>query len=420
MDRPRRGRNEFLLLLAGAKGTYYGGGKLSSLISKNSREVAVYALFSNRAYDELYHYIMNMKFPFAQMNRYILAGMASCLIAKEKKRALNLARQLVPKNVPEICRILVLLIEGHIALEENNLFKAKEWIQKGLSELSVKFNFSVFALTYKIFQEVLLESEKVTLSKLFSVAKYKDPKYFESVSDIKDIKRLQRFLELKGIDTGTLEREYIRKNPLTQKAELLKYFERHREDKDTLKYVLERRVCKELEELAKELGIMKGCVEEKQTEKEWMKEFTVPPRSSLPVKKRKKARTAKRKRNPAKIGLPGFDVDETLDDDIDLYDSSEGSEVDLEEMERALQEIERQRIEQIEMLEKKEADQKYPLEDRIKDIIEEDNTTEEDRIIEGDTIDDDLIQGGTIGEDSLQDDIAGGDTIGRRHSRREL
>ncbi|KAI5129096.1 hypothetical protein NEPAR04_1297 [Nematocida parisii] len=267
----------FTTLLALANGVDCGKNKISSLLIRWNRDACMSSLFQAKRYDELYSCVFNQLKSGSNFYKRILAGIAGCIQNKDIKSAFIIARENITDKAPYPCIILSMIIEGHMYLNENNIYKAKPWVEKALECLEKQFSYGLFILIYTVQKEVLFEEEEGALFKSLSVINLNNPKYFEVIEDIKDIKKLEEFLASKNLLHSTLRRLYILKNPLLNKKDLLKYFEEVPKDKECLKYVLERRICKELIPLAEKLGIFCGDVKDKQEEKQWMAPFRALP-----------------------------------------------------------------------------------------------------------------------------------------------
>ncbi|OAG33464.1 hypothetical protein NEIG_01962 [Nematocida sp. ERTm5] len=267
----------FTTLLALANGVDCGKNKISSLLIRWNRDACMSSLFRAKRYDELYSCVFNQLKSGSNFYKRILAGIAGCIQNKDIKSAFIIARENITNKAPYPCIILSMIIEGHMYLNENNVYKARPWVEKALECLEKQFSYGLFILVYTVQKEVLFEEEEGALFKSLSVINLNNPKYFEVIEDIKDIKRLEEFLASKNLPHSTLRRLYILKNPLLNKKDLLKYFEDVPGDKECLKYVLERRICKELIPLAEKLGIFCDDVKDKQEEKQWMAPFRTFP-----------------------------------------------------------------------------------------------------------------------------------------------
>ncbi|KAH9385323.1 uncharacterized protein NEMAJ01_0219 [Nematocida major] len=292
-DKKKERKKGFLLLLTAITGWSYGKRKLAPALMGYSREVAVSALFHSGAFDELYQFVLSLKYPypFSNTDRYALAGMAALLHVGEKEKAFRIAKNLATDASMECIKTMALLIEGHICMEKDSAEMCEKWAERALQELSRKFNFSIFILLFRAFQEVLKAPKDEVISGLLSIVRHTETAYIMNVSDIKDIKRLKQFLALHGLPEGELDRIYVLKNPLMKKESLLAYFEKNPGDSETLKHVLERRVCPELHGLAEKLGIMEGLVREKQGDTPWLPIFCAKPRTHTVKRKAAKRRT---------------------------------------------------------------------------------------------------------------------------------
>ncbi|KAI5190562.1 hypothetical protein NEMIN01_1100 [Nematocida minor] len=290
----------FVHHLAALGGLSYGKGKMAKAMCKWSREIAASALYQNKCYSELLECVGIKGFLSIHTVKYILVNIAVSLKVNQKTRALEIVNEYkdVEECPRELLRSLSVLIEGHMHFESRSLSGCKEWLVKRAYEhLKNKFDFSVFILAYRVLVEVLMESDSVAIHRLLAVADYNNLAYIKTAEDIKDIKKLEKFLSMKGLNSGILERTYIQMNPLIKKEELLKYFENNPADTETLQVVLERRVVRELEQTARDQGIMKNAVEEKQMEKEWV----IPTEPSKRVKTEEERKRVKRRIKTYKI-----------------------------------------------------------------------------------------------------------------------
>ncbi|KFG25943.1 uncharacterized protein NESG_01932 [Nematocida ausubeli] len=272
----RSNYKKFLSILSLAKGLDYGQNKLSKLIMKSNRGVALTALFQAQEFNELYRDTMAIPKTGSGLYRCALGAIAASIYNKELRQAHRLAEHFISADAPTTCQILLLVIEGHIYLTNKqnlNMLKCKAWSKRVLEELKDQFSYGLFILAYKVHMEVLLDTEDETLFKLFSVVKCADPEYFSVLEDIKDIRKLENFLRLKNLPHENMKKIYILKNPLTNKTDLLDYFQENPTDKETLQYVMERRVFPELVKLATDLGIMEGDVKDKQIPRPWIYPF---------------------------------------------------------------------------------------------------------------------------------------------------
>lgn len=191
-------------------------------------------------------------------SRHILPLVAVLLMERKVEAALEeiaaYLGRVVSERCPQVAKVGMLL-EGHVYLEQGNLTGSRAWVKGALEYLGGRFDFDVFALAVKVSTDVLQETVERAEAKVLREVAYEDEAYLAKTANPRDVQLLERVLRRKQLETAVVERHYLKRNPYTQKDTIVKYFHAHPKDKETLRYVMERRRLPMLKQLALELRV---------------------------------------------------------------------------------------------------------------------------------------------------------------------
>jgi len=195
-----------------------------------------------------------------------------CLQNRDRKKALRVVERHIGERAavhPWFCKLKV-LIEGHIYHSTRNEERAAKWVESAKAYLSVFLDYDVFLLCVKMKEEILKEPKEEAENELIGTMGLNDARYIDSAEELRHIKSFEKVLRRKGLSTEMCERVLLIRNPLVKKSEVIEYFEKYQNDRETLTYILERRNIKELAGLAKKLGVETDAVKNQQLNFRWM------------------------------------------------------------------------------------------------------------------------------------------------------
>lgn len=221
--------------------------------------VAVEILRKNGSYDKALK-ILEQKAKVIPMSSFtyssVLYEMVCLLISiGQKEKAMEKLMMYTEISTNMYFKKLVFMLMHDIYIQNDKTEELETWLEQAQKYLQTKLDFSILAAAIRVDTMLHGYSQTEAIDKYIQLIPYEDAAYINTADDFRDIKQLITLLRDQKVDTSSAMRVYIKRNPLTKKEEILKYFTEYPEDTDTLLYVLERRDIKELSDIAQQTGV---------------------------------------------------------------------------------------------------------------------------------------------------------------------
>lgn len=240
-------------------GEIEGSSEVPHILFRNFPIVAVEILRKNGEYDKALE-LLAQKSKSMPMSSYsyssILYETACLLIASgQKAKAMDRLMMYTEISTHMYFKKLVFMLMQDAYAQGEKREELETWLEQANEYLQTKLDFSILAAAIRVDAVLHGYSQEESAGKYILKIPHESGAYVNTADDFRDIKHLITLLRGRNVDATSAVRVYIKRNPLTGKEEILRYFTEHPEDTDTLLYVLERRDLKELAAIAQEAGV---------------------------------------------------------------------------------------------------------------------------------------------------------------------
>jgi hypothetical protein len=200
-------------------------------------------------------------------------------VKKEPQKALNFLRKHKEKYISPYLDSVEILLLGALANKaipkDPGAAVIEEFLARANVYLQRLFDLSVFFALAKIRTKIngsTTDKERAEVAKSLPLGEWE---YVSKIPGITAVRALFQIVEnVKEIEDRCIYRKYILTISKTHTQEVLPFFHRYPEEKETLRIYLERRKDKDVYEMAKKLGVTSDtleCVNENKSIMQWIK-----------------------------------------------------------------------------------------------------------------------------------------------------